>query len=110
MADYTTSSGATDLNGTMTITGTSVTAYNSTSKGTGTITNDQSTATNLNFKVGFSGVQKPYHITANANANGNGYSGNAKDDGTSLSEDTWAATASTGKPDPDETYSEHSAA
>lgn len=90
MANYTTSSSLSDLNGSMSVTGSNVDSYTSTNKGTGTVTNLGGTG--LNFNVTFTGVARPYHITATPR--GNGYSGNANNNGPAEEEGTWTATGS----------------
>lgn len=94
MASYTTNSGFDDLDGTMEATNNNVDSYTSTSKGAGTVTNLGGSG--LNFNVRFTGVNRPYHVTANANAAGNGFSGNADNNGPEEGEESWTATASTG--------------
>ncbi len=87
---YTTTSGFSDLVGSCEITGTNVTSYTSNTQGT--VTPENLGGPNLHFKVKFDAVTHPYVI--NANASGNGFSGNAKDkDGLTDAEETWAATA-----------------
>ena len=93
MANYTTSSTMSDLNGSMSATNNNVDSYTSIDKGTGTVRN-LGGATGLNFNVSFSGVTRPYHVTATPNAAGNGFNGNVNNNGPELEEATWSATAS----------------
>jgi hypothetical protein len=88
---YQTTSGFSDLVGSCEISGDNVTSYNSNTRGPGTVTNLGGTG--LKFRVSFSGVTRPYVIHANASPTGNGFSGNANDDGPEQGEETWAATA-----------------
>ncbi len=92
MSSYSTTSGFSDLVGTVEITGDDVTSYTSDTKGAGTFTNLG--GSNLNFRVSFTGVTRQYVIVASANSAGNGFSGNANDNGPEETEETWAATAS----------------
>ncbi|HYJ92061.1 MAG TPA: hypothetical protein VEV84_12180 [Pyrinomonadaceae bacterium] len=93
MANYTTSSGFSDLNGSMVASNGNVTSYTSTNKGAGNVTNLGGTG--LNFNVSFTGVARPYHVTANPG--GNGFSGSANNGGPAAGEETWTATATTAK-------------
>jgi len=88
---YITTSGFSDLVGSCEISNNNVTSYYSNTRGTGTVTNLG--GSNLNFRVSFTGVTHPYVIHANANGAGNGFSGNANDNGPEEGEETWAATA-----------------
>jgi hypothetical protein len=90
---YTTTSGFSDLVGSCEISGNNVTSYYSDTRGTGTVTNLGGGGSNLNFRVSFTGVTRPYVIHANANGAGNGFAGNANDNGPEEGEETWAATA-----------------
>ena len=88
---YSTTSGFTDLVGTCEISGDDVTSYTSDTRGAGTVTNLG--GSNLNFRVSFAGVTRPYVITATANGAGNGFSGRANNNSPEEAEETWAATA-----------------
>ena len=88
---YITTSGFSDLVGSCEISGNNVTSYYSDTRGTGTVTNLG--GTNLNFRVSFAGVTRPYVIHAVGNGAGNGFSGNANNNGPEEGEETWAATA-----------------
>src|SRR6476660_884002 len=88
---YTTTSGFSDLVGSCEISGNNVSSYYSDTRGTGTVANLGGSG--LKFRVSFSGVPRPYVIRANANPTGNGFNGNANDDGPEEGEETWAATA-----------------
>ena len=94
MANYTTTSGFPDLVGSMVVTNNNVTSYTSNNRGAGTVQNQGGSG--LNFNVHFSGVDRPYHINGNLNGSGNGYSGNANNNGPAAAEESWAATAQTG--------------
>jgi len=96
MANYTTNSGFNDLDGSMVVSGSDVSSYTSTSRGAGTVTNLGGTG--LIFNVRFTGVPQTYHI--NASTNGTGYSGNANNGGATAVQETWTATATTGKSKP----------
>ena len=88
---YTTTSGFPDLDGSCEISGDNVTSYYSDTRGTGTVRNLGGTG--LRFIVSFSGVPRPYVINATANGAGNGFDGNANDNGPEEGEEEWAATA-----------------
>jgi hypothetical protein len=90
MASYSTTSGFADLVGSCEITDDDCTSYTSDTKGAGTVTNLGS-GSNLNFRVSFVGVTRPYVIIANSD--GSGFSGNANNNGPEEGEDSWAATA-----------------
>ena len=93
MANYTTSSGFDDLNGSMVADGDNVSSYTSTTQGEGTVTNLGGTG--LRFQVRFSAVPRPYTINASATPSGDGFSGNANNNGPENDEESWTATAST---------------
>jgi hypothetical protein len=99
---YSTTSGFSDLVGSCEISNNNVTSYTSNSKGAGTVTNLG--GSNLNFRVSFSGVTRPYVIVASANPGANGFSGNANNDGPEEAEETWAATATAPEPVPESAY------
>ena len=92
--NYITSSGFSDLNGSMVVTNDNVDSYYSNSlQENGTVRNTGGAG--LDFSVSFSATPpRVYHI--NANANGNGFSGSANNNGPAAAQDTWSATASTG--------------
>lgn len=91
MANYTTSSGFSDLNGSMVADGDNVTSYTSTNKGNGEVTNLGGSG--LRFRVRFNGVPQPYVISGSAS--GNGFNGTAKNNSTTQAEEPWTATATT---------------
>jgi len=91
MGNYNTSSGFSDLNGSMVTDGDDVTSYTSTTRGAGTVNNVGGSG--LHFNVSFSGVPQRYNI--NASANDNGYNGKANNNGPAEAEEVWTATAST---------------
>jgi hypothetical protein len=95
MANYITSSGFSDLNGSMVATNNNVDSYYSNNLGNGSVRNTGGSG--LAFTVSF-GATPPrvYHI--NANPGGNGFNGSANNNGPMESEETWSATASTGVP------------
>ena len=96
MANYITSSGFSDLNGSMVATNDNADSYYSTNLGNGSVQNTG--ASGLDFNVSFSTTPpRVYHISANANGS-NGFSGRANNNGPALAEETWSATASTGVP------------
>ncbi|CAN5633514.1 MAG: hypothetical protein M3449_01290 [Acidobacteriota bacterium] len=91
MPNYTTTSGFSDLIGSMVVTNNNVDSYTSNTQGVGTVQNLGGTS--LRFNVRFAAVNRTYNI--NGNTNGNGYSGNANNNSPSAGEESWAATAST---------------
>ena len=90
MATYTTSSGFSDLVGSMVVTNGNVESYTNSAQATGTITPQGAPVTR--FTVRF-GSGRAYNI--NATANGTGYSGNANNNGPEADQESWSATAST---------------
>ena len=95
MANYTTNSGFSDLNGSISVTGNNVDSYYSNTLGDGTVRNLGGPG--LNFTVSFGATAAhTYHVNANANANGNGFGGNANNNGPAAAQEPWTATASTG--------------
>ncbi len=94
MANYNTTSGFSDLTGSMVVTNNNVDSYTSNTQGAGTVQNLG--GSNLKFNVRFPSVTQTYHINATANANGNGYGGNANNNSPEGVEETWSATGSTG--------------
>jgi hypothetical protein len=96
MANYTTNSGFNVLDGSMVVSGNDVTSYTSNSNGVCGVRNNGGNG--LNFNVTVPGVQRTYHIIASAS--GTGYSGTANDGSAIATQDTWTATATTGKPRP----------
>jgi hypothetical protein len=92
--NYTTSSGFSDLNGTMVAANDDVTSYNSNTLGPGSVQNTGGSG--LDFNVSFA-TRPPrvYHI--NSNANGNGFTGSASNNGPEAGTNPWSATASTGE-------------
>ena len=99
MATYNTTSGFSDLVGSMVVTNNNVDSYTSNTQGAGTVQNLGGTG--LNFNVRFASVNRTYNITATANGS-NGYSGNANNNGPMEAEETWSATASTATDTADE--------
>jgi hypothetical protein len=97
MANYTTNSGFNVLDGSMVVSGNNVTRYTSNSSGVCGVQNTGGPG--LNFSVTVPGIQRPYHINASSNGNG-GYNGSANDGSTVAAQETWTATATTGKPRP----------
>jgi hypothetical protein len=97
MANYITNSGFSDLNGSMVATNDNVDSYYSNSlQESGTVRNTGGSG--LDFSVSFSATPpRVYHINASANANGNGFTGSANNNGPAAAQDTWEATASTGE-------------
>jgi len=95
MATYTTSSGFSDLKGSMVVTNNNADSY--TSDTLGTVTPQKVGGAGLNFNVRFTSVTPPrtYNIRSTANANGNGYSGNANNNRPAAGEESWSATATT---------------
>lgn len=94
MANYTTNSGFSDLNGSMVATNDNVDSYNSTNLGAGTVRNTGGSG--LDFNVSFStSPPRVYHI--NSSANGNGFTGSANNNGPGAGQEPWSATASTGE-------------
>ena len=94
MANYTTTSGFSDLNGSMAATNDNVDSYYSNNLGAGTVRNTGGSG--LDFSVSFSTTPpRVYHINASANG-ANGFSGSANNNGPMEADDTWSATASTG--------------
>ena len=91
-----TSSGYTILNGTCDISGTTVSNYNSTSNGIGTVTMlPATTGYTLHFKVQFAASGTPPvtpTFVIKAHADGTNYSGHAND-GQKRQDENWAATA-----------------
>ena len=91
-----TSSGYTILNGTCDISGTTVSNYNSTSNGVGTVTMLPAIpGYTLHFRVTFTAVGTPPvtpTFVIKANADGTNYSGHANN-GQKKQDETWAATA-----------------
>jgi hypothetical protein len=94
MANYITSSGFPDLNGTMVAAGDTVSSYTSTSLGAGNVQNTGGNG--LDFNVGFStSPPRVYHI--NSNANGTGFTGSANNNGPAADQEPWSATATVGE-------------
>lgn len=93
MATYNTTSGFNDLTGSMVVTDNDVDSYTSNTQGDGTVQNLGGSG--LNFNVRFPSVNRTYHVTATANAAGNGYTGDANNNGPEAAEESWSATAST---------------
>jgi hypothetical protein len=92
--NYTTSSGFSDLNGSMVATNDNVDSYTSTNLGAGTVRNTGGSG--LDFNVSFGNAPaRTYHI--NANANGTGFTGSANNNGPEADQQSWEATASTGE-------------
>jgi len=91
-----TSSGYTILNGTCDISGTTVSNYNSTSNGIGTVTMLPAIpGYTLHFRVTFTAVGTPPvtpTFVIKANADGTNYSGHANN-GQKKQDENWAATA-----------------
>ena len=94
MANYNTTSGFSDLNGTMVAANDNVTSYNSNNLGPGSVRNTGGTG--LDFNVSFA-TRPPrvYHI--NSNISGNGFSGSANNNGPEADQQTWEATATIGE-------------
>ena len=96
--NYITSSAFSDLNGSMVVTNDNVDSYYSNSlQENGAVRNTGGSG--LDFSVSFSASPpRVYHINAQANANGNGFSGSANNNGPTAGTNPWSATASTGEP------------
>ncbi len=96
MATYTTSSGFSDLIGSMVVTNNNVDSYTSDTLGT-TVETSPKGGVGLNFHVRFTSATPPrnYNIKSTANANGNGYSGKANNNSRAAAEESWSATATT---------------
>jgi hypothetical protein len=95
MGNYNTTSGFSDLIGSMVTTGDNVDSYYSNARGAGEVNNLGGSG--LHFNVSFTGLPRPYNINATANGS-NGFDGKAKDNGPALAEEVWTATASTAAP------------
>jgi hypothetical protein len=93
--NYTTSSGFSDLNGTMEAANDNVNSYYSTDlQMSGTVRNTGGSG--LDFNVSFAtSPPRVYHI--NSNASGNGFTGSANNNGPMADQQTWEATATTGE-------------
>jgi len=91
MANYTTTSGFSDLVGSMVVTNGNVESYTSNTRGAGTIAPPGAPV--LRFTVHF-GPGRAYNINSSANGS-NGFNGTANNDGPALAEESWSATAST---------------
>ena len=95
MANYTTSSGFPDLNGSMSASNNNVDSYYSNNLGNATVRNTGGPG--LDFSVSFGSTPpRVYHINANANGGGNGFNGSANNNGPMEGENEWSATASAG--------------
>ena len=92
MANYTTTSGFSDLVGSMVATNNNVDSYTSNTQGSGTISPAGAPVTR--FTVRF-GSGRAYNI--NATANGTAFSGSANNNGPEADQQTWEATASVGE-------------
>ena len=92
MGNYNTTSGFSDLIGSMVTDGDDVQSYTSNARGAGVVNNLGGSG--LHFNVSFTGVSRPYNINATSNGN-NGFNGNAKDNGPADAEEAWTATATT---------------
>ena len=95
MSTYGTTSGHSDLNGSCEITGVKITEYKSKKLGKATKIENNGSGSDLLAFVTFPGHKKPFMIAATKNGLGN-FDGNADDDANQ--EETWAATATAGKP------------
>jgi hypothetical protein len=95
MANYITSSGFSDLNGTMVAENDNVSSYYSTNlQMNGSVLNTGGTG--LDFNVSFATrPTRVYHI--NSNISGNGFSGSANNNGPEADQQTWEATATIGE-------------
>jgi hypothetical protein len=93
MATYTTSSGFSDLNGTVDITNDEAVSY--TSGTLGTVKPQDVNGPGLRFNLRF-GPGRTYNIRATVDANG--YSGTANNNSPLAAEEPWSATASTAAP------------
>ena len=94
MANYITSSGFSDLNGTMVAANDNVSSYTSTTLGAGSVQNTGGSG--LDFNVSFATrPTRVYHI--NSNISGNGFSGSANNNGPEADQQTWEATATIGE-------------
>ena len=93
MATYTTSSGFSDLVGSMVVTNNNVDGYTSNTQGAGRVHNLGGPT--LRFSVTFTAVNRTYNISATANGSNNGYSGSANNNSPEADEESWSATAST---------------
>ena len=95
MANYTTNSGLSDLNGSMSVTNNNVDSYDSNTLGSGTVRNLGGSG--LSFNVSFGSLPAhTYHV--NATAHGSGFNGSANNNGPAAGQEPWTATASTGEP------------
>jgi len=93
MPNYTTTSGFSDLIGSMVVTNNNVDSYTSNTQGVGTVQNLGGTS--LRFNVRFAAVNRTYNINGTINVNGNGYSGDANDNSPDAGQESWSATATT---------------
>lgn len=102
MANYNTSSGFSDLTGSMVVTNNNVDSYTSNTQGAGTVNNLGGAG--LHFSVRFSAVSRTYNVRATANVNGNGFGGDANNNSPAADEEPWTATASTADPAAENAY------
>ena len=94
MENYTTTSGFSDLIGSMVVTNNNVDSYTSNTQGAGTIVPPGASV--LRFTVRF-GPGRAYNINATANGSNTGFNGTANNNGPALAEESWSATASTAR-------------